>query len=464
MHTVVEALRMELGSDMVLTGDDVHSRPRNFWDASPLEALALVRPRSTQDVSAALRICHAHGQTVVAHGGKTGACDGDRATRNDVVISLERMTAIEEIDPVGRTVTVQAGCVLQTLQETVAGQGLYLPLDLGARGSCTIGGNVATNAGGINVIRYGMTRALVLGLEVVLADGTVLSSMNRMLKNNSGYDLKHLFIGSEGTLGIVTRVILSLKEMPVSAISALVALNAAEKIPALLKHMDRALGGLLSSYEVMWREYFRTVTEPGWHTAPMSRDYPYYVVMEAQGADPEADAARFEAALEQAFESGLIVDAVLPKSKAERDRIWAIRENFEALLEIKPMFLYDISLPIKDMTTYVATVEARLSTRWPRNRFFVLGHIGDGNLHFMIAPGVEATADLHDQVDHTVYEPLAEFGGAVSAEHGIGLEKRHWLPLSRDANELALMRLLKRSLDPRNILNRGKVIDAGEPG
>lgn len=464
MSEVIAALRAQLGEEAVLTGADVGARSRNFWDAAPLEALTIVRPRTTQEVSSALRICHERGQPVVTHGGRTGCCDGDRSGRADVVVSLERMIGVEEIDPVGRTVTVQAGCVLQTLQEAVASHGLYLPLDLGARGSCTIGGNVATNAGGINVIRYGMVRALVLGLEAVLADGTVLSSMNRMLKNNSGYDLKQLFIGTEGTLGIITRVVLALKEAPVSAASALVALDEPEKIARLLKHMDRGLGGLLSAYEVMWGSYFRAVTEPGWHAAPLSRDYPYYVVMEAQGADQELDSARFESTLESAFDGGLIVDAVLPKSKSERDRVWAIREDFESVLQRRPLFLYDVSLPIRDMVAYVRKVEQRLEDLWPEHEFYVLGHIGDGNLHFFIHPGIEAAPGQHEQSDRAVYEPLSEFGGAVSAEHGIGLDKRRWLPLSRNHEEIAVMRLLKRSLDPKNILNPGKVIDMSHPG
>lgn len=458
MSDVVAALCAELGTDLVLTGSEVSARSRNFWDAAPLEALAVVRPRTTQAVSAALRICFEHEQPVVTHGGKTGCCDGDRCGAGDVVVSLERMTAIEEIDPIGRTVVVQAGCILQTLQETVERQGLYLPLDLGARGSCTIGGNVATNAGGINVIRYGMTRALVLGLEAVLADGTIVSSMNRMLKNNTGYDLKQLFIGTEGTLGIVTRVVLALKELPVSAISALVALDAPEKIAALLKHMDHGLGGLLSAYEVMWGDYFRVVTGPGWHVSPMSSHHPYYVIMEAQGANQDLDAARFESTLEHALTSGLIVDAVIPKSRAERDRIWAIREDFEAVLQFEPLFLYDVSLPIRDMIAYVDEVEQRLAALWPAHRFYVLGHIGDGNLHFFVSPGCDAAPGQHEQSDVAVYEPLVKFGGAVSAEHGIGLEKRRWLSLSRNDEELALMRLLKRSLDPRNLLNPGKVV------
>jgi FAD/FMN-containing dehydrogenase len=457
--SIVTELERLLGRDAVVRAPELRARARNFWDPAPLEALALVRPRTTDELSAVLKLCHARGQGVVTHGGRTGVCDGDRATAGEVIVSLERMTAIEEIDPVGRTATVQAGCVLQTLQEAVERQGLLFPLDLGARGSCTIGGNVATNAGGMNVLRYGMMRALVLGLEAVLADGTVVSSLNRMLKNNSGYDLKQLFIGTEGTLGIVTRVVVALRELPRGAATALVAMERIEQVVDLLKHVDRSLGGTLSSYEVMWGNYYRKVTEPGGHVAPLGRDHEFYVIMEAQGSDAVADAERLASTLEEAAEAGLLSDAVLPKSQGERDRCWAIRENFEAVLQLEPLFLYDVSLPIRHMADYIERVGQRLREQWPRAELIALGHIADGNLHFFAwipgAPDVQ-----HEQVDRCVYEPLEKIGGAVSAEHGIGLEKKRWLSLSRSPNEIELMRLLKRSLDPKGILNRGKVVDA----
>jgi len=462
MSALLEALRAAVGSDNVLTGHEVAARARNYWDPAPLEALAVVRPRNTQQVSAVLSICHARGQSVVPHGGRTGVCDGDRASTRDVVLALEAMNAIEEIDPIGRTAVVQAGCVLQSIQEAVERHGLYLPLDLGARGSCTIGGNVATNAGGINVIRYGMTRALVLGLEAVLADGTVVSSLNRMLKNNSGYDLKHLFIGSEGTLGVVTRVVLALEERPTSSNCALVALDEFADVVQLLKHMTRTLGGSLSAYEVMWGGFFRDVAAAQGGQPPLAVGHEYYVVLEAQGSDDELDAERFERSLAAALADGLVADAVMPKSQGERDRIWAIREGFGELLREQPVFMYDVGLPIAHMPDYVAELQRRLERQWPQNRCHVFGHIGDGNLHVFVAPRCEPLPQLHEAVDRAVYEPLVPFAGAISAEHGIGLEKKRWLPLSRSASEIALMRQLKRSLDPQNILNPGKVIDLRE--
>lgn len=454
----VRELIAALPAGTVLTGDAVRERVRNFWDTSPLQAAAVVRPRTTQEVSQALRICHRLSQSVVTHGGKTGVCDGDRATPADVVISLEAMNRIEEIDATGRTLLAQAGCTLHALQEAAAEQGLFLPLDLGARGSCTIGGNVSTNAGGINVIRYGMARNLVLGLEAVLADGTVLSSLNRMLKNNSGYDLKQLFIGTEGTLGIVTRVVLALKEQPSSTNSALVALNSGASVLQLLKYMDRELGGTLSSFEVMWGDYYRAVTRPGAHSPPLPREHPFYVVMEMQGSDQAADTERFEAVLAAAMEAGTIADAVIARSTQDRDRLWAVREDFSSILQFKPQFLYDVSLPIRHMLEYVEGLQARLQARWPACRFYTLGHIGDGNLHFFISPDCDEP-DAHRIADEIVYAPLASINGAISAEHGIGLEKKPWLHLSRSAEEIEAMRRLKRAFDPSNILNPGKIFD-----
>jgi FAD/FMN-containing dehydrogenase len=356
---------------------------------------------------------------------------------------------------------VQAGCRLQELQEAAERNGLYFPLDLGARGSCTIGGNVATNAGGTNVIRFGMMRALVLGLEVVLPDGTIVSSMNRMLKNNTGYDVKQLFVGSEGTLGIVARVVVTLKERSCSQNTVLFALDRGEHLPQLLKEMDRRLGGTMSSFEAMWGDYYRAVTAPGWHVSPLERTHAFYVIVEAQGPDPEDDARRFQAAVEGVVEAGLIADAVLPKSGAERERVWAIREDFEALRQNQPLFLYDVSLPIRDMLAYVEEVKRGLALRWPQSELFALGHIGDGNLHFFVAPRPEPVdaGDLHAISDEIVYAPLARLGGAISAEHGIGLEKKEWLPVSRSHAELDLMRKLKRVIDPKNILNPGKVVE-----
>lgn len=463
MKDVIAALQDFLGADQVASGKGLEAYRRSWRDDSPLRALARVRPRSTEEVSGVLRICHAANQPVVTHGGVTGFSDGDLSTDEDVVVSLERMCKIEDIDAAGRTVTAEAGCTLQAVQDAVAAHGVYLPLDFGGRGSCTIGGNVSTNAGGRNVIRYGMARSQVLGLEAVLADGTVVSSMNRMLKNNSGYDLKQLFIGSEGTLGIVTRVVFALEEQSRSVDTALVAFSDGNAMAPFLKHMDQCLGGMLTSYEVMWGNYYQTSTAPGFYRPPLSRGYPFYAIVEARGPDPIADSTRFEKAIAEGFDSSLVVDAVIAKSEHERAEIWNIREQFLAGRSLKPKFVYDVGLPIKDMLEYIEEVRALLAHSLRSSVLFVIGHMGDGNLHLIVAPGEDSAAlsleQAHQISDQCVYAPLQRIGGAVSAEHGIGLQKKRWLPFSRNEAEIELMRALKRALDPRAILNRGKVVD-----
>ncbi len=447
-----------VGAARTLDSEAAAARATSFWNAGPMQARSLVMPGSTDEVSKLLRACHGSGQSVITQGGLTNCVCAVEPTRDDVVLSTEKMTDVIEIDPVGGTAVVEAGAVLQNVQEAMAAEGLYFPLDLGARGSCTIGGNIATNAGGINVLRYGMMRNLVLGLETVLADGTVISSLNRMLKNNAGYDTKQLFIGSEGSLGIVTRAVLRLFPQPKSRQDALVALESFDQVVELLGRLQTDLAGTLSAFEIMWGDYYHEVTGAGWHRPPLGRDHAFYVVFQSEGSDPDADEARFERVLEAAFEQGLIVDAVLPKSASEVREIWNIREDFEAILQYEPQYLYDVSLPIRDMQNYVDEVYALLEQRLPGSVAFTLGHIADGNLHLFVCPQREG--DHHDLANRCVYDPLRAYGGSVSAEHGIGMDKIRWLPHSRSPEDIALMRTLKRSLDPKNILNPGRVLPA----
>ena len=454
MSDLIVQLQNALGTDAVVTGDALADRATSYWDPSPTQARALLRPDSTEAVSQALRICHEHGQTVVTHGGLTGVVDGTVTTADDIIMSLEKMSSIESVDDVGGTAVVQAGTILQTVQEELADRDFLFPLDFGARGSCTIGGAVATNAGGINVLRYGMMRNQVLGLEAVLADGTVISSMNQMLKNNTGYDLKQLFIGSEGTLGVVTRVVVRLFPLPASQQTALVALESFDSVVSLLKILHSELAGTLSAFEVMWNNYFHHVTAEGHHRAPLERDYPFYVLLEAQGADAVPDQERFNLIMEQALKDGLIVDAVIPKSETERRTLWDIREVFDPVL---PAYLYDVSLPIKDMEAYVEQLEAAMTDRWPNVVCNVFGHIADGNLHLFFNPGEEG--DNRAECDEVVYGCLDAFEGSVSAEHGIGVEKRQWLKNSRSPQEIQLMHSLKQVMDPDNLLNPGKIFE-----
>jgi FAD/FMN-containing dehydrogenase len=458
---VVAALKAELGTDRILVGDALKTRPAGIWRPAGIGAKALLRPKTTAEVSAAMRICHRLGQSVVAHGGLTGLVGGGLVTADDVVVSLELMNRIEEIDLVDRTATVQAGVVLQAVQEAVESQGLMFPLDLGGRGSATIGGNISTNAGGNRVIRYGMMRDMVLGIEAVLADGTIVSSMNQMIKNNAGYDLKQLFIGSEGTLGIVTRAVLRLRERPRSQETLFVAIDSFPKVTEFLKIMDRGLGGTLSAFEVMWHDFYRLVTtEPARNQPPIPHDYPYYVLVEAMGGDPEVERSRIEAALASAYEANLIADAVVAGSDAQRRALWAMRDDVAQTFRLAPTVAFDVSMRISTMEGYVSAVNGRLRERFGDFHNLIFGHLGDGNLHMVVSVGPQGAdpAVRHD-IERCVYEPLQAIAGSVSAEHGVGLEKKRYLSLCRSEAEIEVMRTLKRALDPAGLLNPGKIFD-----
>jgi len=454
---LLQTLTDILGTDGVLTGDDVRGRSVSWVDQGPCQALAIVRPGSTEQVSKVLAACHAAGQPVVPFGGLTGLVRGCVAGPGEVGLSLERMHRVESVDPVNRTMTVEAGAPLQVVQDEAERHGLLYPVDFGARGSAHIGGSVSTNAGGNGVIRYGMTRDSVLGLEAVLADGTVISSLNRMIKNNAAYDIKQLFIGSEGTLGIVTRLVLRLREAPRSRQTAMVACAQFSDVTRLLKHMDGALGGSLSAFEVMWNEFYRLVTTPpAKGTPPLGQEHAFYVLIESSGGDAARDQARFEEALGEAIEAGIVADAAIASSDAQREALWGLRDDVEMFFRIGMPVTFDISLPVTEMEGYVAEVLARLEREWPEYQRFVFGHLGDGNLH-IIAACPPSKAARHG-IERCVYEPLAARSGSVSAEHGIGLEKQPWLALSRSEAELALMRTIKAALDPKGILNPGRVL------
>jgi FAD/FMN-containing dehydrogenase len=454
MSAFEDKLAALLPGELIVSRDALAERPASYWDDSPTRGKLLLRPESTAQLSAVMRLCHEHGQTVVVRGGVTGLVEGAESTADDVLVSLERMNRVESVDEWDGVAVVQAGAILQTVQDQVARQGLLFPLDFGARGSATIGGAVATNAGGLNVLRYGMMRSLVLGLEAVLADGTVVSSMNQMLKNNTGYDLKQLFIGSEGTLGIVTRVVIRLHPQTTSRQTAMLAVEDFELVVRLLQAMRSGLGGTLSAFEVMWNNYFRSVTGDRGHAAPLSRDHAYYVLAEAEGVNPKADEERFLAVLESQFEAGGVADALIPKSGTERDALWTIREEFDSAL---PAYIYDVSMPINAMPTYVDRLEQGIESWRSDASCDVFGHIADGNLHIFVRPSDKD--EYRETADRIVYESLQGLGGSISAEHGIGIEKRHWLGATRSDAEIALMRSLKRTLDPAGILNPGKILD-----
>lgn len=458
---LVADLRALLGEWGVVTGERLASRVYD-QHVGPVRAEVLVRPANTSQVSAVLGLCHARGQPVVPHGGLTGLVYGGAASEDELILSLEALNRIESVDVAGRTMRVEAGVTLQRVQEEAERLNLMFALDLGARGTATIGGNISTNAGGMRVVRFGMMRSLVLGLEVVLADGTVLCSLNRMLKNNAGYDLKQLFIGTEGTLGIVTRADLRLAPRPTSSAAAFVACRDFGAIPELLGMLDARLGGQLSAFEALWPDFYElTTTAPALSAPLLPYGHGIYVLVEALGADPGSDQERFERVLADALEREVIVDAVIAKSEAERNAMWAPREDVFQMDRYGRSHSFDVSLAIADMPRYLDTVRRGLQERVPGARQFVFGHVADGNLHISVCAGDdERHAATFDEVEHCVYEPLRAIAGSISAEHGIGLERKAYLEISRTRAEIATMRTLKAALDPRGILNPGKVIDA----
>ena len=456
---ILKDIEAIVGTKGILTGNDVANRKAGIWIDEGIKAKAIVRPKNTEELSKVLKICNEKKQPVVPHGGLTGLAEGAITLEGQIAISTERLNEIETIDTVGRTITLGAGVQLEKAQNKAEENNLMLAVDLGARGSCTIGGNISTNAGGNMVVKYGMTRDSVLGLEAVLADGRIVTSLNEMLKNNSGYDLKQLFIGTEGTLGFVTRAVLRLREKPKSTNTALLAVNSFTQVTQFLKHIDRGLGGNLSAFEVMWEDFYKQVTtEPALNSPPLSQGFPYYVLVESTGSNQQKDSEHFEELLEEALNLEIIEDAVVSKSDSDRSNLWAIRDDVEQHYQDGPVKMFDVSMPILSMEKYVSDVHEKFSENWETYKCVVFGHLADGNLHVVSGVGSDDDESIR-KMESCIYDPLKSIGGAVSAEHGIGLEKKDYLGISRTEIEIDIMRTLKKSLDPNNILNPGKVFD-----
>ena len=456
---LLDDLRAVLGARGLLTGDDIG--PRYFTDPrgeGPAQPRAVLRPASTDEVSRVLSLCHGAGQPVAVQGGMTGLVVGAVPQHGELVISLERMSRIEAVSAENATMQVQAGVPLQQIQEAADAKDMVFPLDLGARGSATIGGNLSTNAGGNRVIRFGMTRDLTLGVEAVLADGTVVSSLNGFIKNNTGYDLKQLFIGSEGTLGLITRATLRLFPKPRTQLVAFCGAPDFAHVTELMRHVRATLGGDLSAFEVIWAKTYGAIVD---HmrdvTPPLPRDHGFYVLIEMMGSTPETDHTTFETALGAALEAGMITDAVLSRSDAEVGALWDVRDNMaHAMSALQPCVGFDVSLKLADMAELEPTLEHRLSTALGPSAVYTGGHLADGNLH-LVAKTLGSGPLPRAEIQRIVYGLMGEIGGSISAEHGIGTLKRAHLPQSRDSTEIALMRTLKAALDPKGVLNPGRI-------
>lgn len=457
MSDFITALK-DLNNVDVLLGEEISERYQHDWSAeAPGMPIAVVRPDSSEAVAGILSLCTEHKQKVVIQGGLTGLAGGGNPRSNELAISLEKLNGIEELDSEAMTMTVKAGTPLQVIQEAADAAGFVFPLDLGARGTCNIGGNIATNAGGNQVLRFGMTRNLILGLETVMANGTIISSMNKMLKNNAAFDLKHLFIGSEGTLGVITRAVLRLYPKPKSRNSALLALSSFEDAVILMQTLTRNFGGSLSTFEVMLDSYYDFIIDNVNNaSSPFSEQYPVYVLTEMEGSDEELDKQHFEASLAETMEQGLVVDAVIANSEKDRENFWNIRDGVgDIAWFIKDSANFDVSIPISSMGAFLKKIDDELSGSFPTIQKLVFGHIADSNLHIICVTGDKNDTKAMYEI---LYKNVGEFNGSVSAEHGIGIQKLNYLHYSRTEAEMALMKQLKQALDPDGILNSGRVL------
>ena len=469
---LIDELRQLLGATQVLTEGDLSAYERDWRKRWHGKALAVVRPGNTAEVAAVVLACAQHGVSLVPQGGNTGLVGGGVPddTGTQVLLNLGRLNRVRGIDRANLTMTVEAGCVLQTVQQAAADAGLLFPLSLAAEGSCTIGGNLATNAGGTQVLRYGNARELCLGLEVVTAQGALWDGLTGLRKDNTGYDLRDLFIGSEGTLGIITAATLKLFPQPAVSLTAMASTTSLAQCVALLGLAQARLGAGLTGFEVMnqfslglVRRHFAQLAQP----LPPA---PWTVLLEYADPDDEATArSRFEGLLEAALEQGLIADAAIAESLAQSATLWHLREAIplaqsEEGLNVK----HDIALPVSAIAHFCERTDAALRAAIPGVRLVNFGHLGDGNLHYNVQcpEGREAADFLAMQeptINRIVYDAVQAVGGSFSAEHGVGALKVHEMALRKSPVALGLMRAIKQALDPRGLLNPGRVVGQVEP-
>lgn len=471
-QNLLNQLRQICGDAHVLTHEDPAT------DLSPWEqdwrkrvrgrALSVVRPGNTQEVAAVVKACAAQRTPIVPQGGNTGLVVGGvpDGSGTQVVLSMTRMNAVRSVDPANLTITVEAGCVLQNLQAAAAQAGFLFPLSLGAEGSCTIGGNLGTNAGGTQVVRYGNTRELCLGLEVVTAQGEIWHGLSGLRKDNTGYDLRNLMIGSEGTLGIITAATMKLYPLPAAQLTAWAAVPSMEAAVQLLGLAHQRLGPGLTGFEVM-NQFALSLVDKHFPQlrVPLWQETPWCVLLENSDSESETHArGQFEALLEAALEAGCVSDAVVAESLAQARGLWHIRESITlAQVEEGLNIKHDISIPVSLIPAFVAETDALLAREVPGVRMVDFGHLGDGNLHYNVqapegADGHAFLRDFEDQVNTLVFDQVKRFDGSISAEHGVGGLKVGKLLLYKDPTAMAMMRAVKQALDPHNLLNPHKVI------
>ena len=464
-NAFLDALAAILGEAHVLT--DPRETAAYFTDWRKqyrADAECVVRPASTEEVAAVVGLCAREGVAVVPQGGNTGLCGGSipTGTRRELVLSLARMNRIRALDALDDTVTAEAGCVLAQIQQAAASAERYFPVSLAAEGSCQIGGILSTNAGGVNVLRYGNAREQVLGLEVVLADGSVWNGLRSLRKDNTGYDLKQLFLGAEGTLGVITAAVLKLRPRPSASATAWIAFGSPAAAVQCLARLHVQLGDRISAFELVSRRCLEAVLAHAPALAdPLEAPHPWYVLAELEDSGDFAGLhARLEAALADGAERGDLRDAAIAASQAQAAALWRIRELIpEAqFANVK----HDLAVSVSRIPALIEQAEAALAAQFPGARSFVFGHVGDGNLHYNIgmadAASTEALIGRREDVNRAMYGVVAALGGSISAEHGVGQLKRAELARSKAPLELELMGAIKRALDPQGLMNPGKVI------
>lgn len=459
----LDALREIVGESAVKSDAlDIHPHVTEWRGMVEGKTSAVVQPANTAEVAAIMRYCHREGIAVVPQGGNTGLCAGaiPDSSGSQIVLTTSRLNRIRSIDAEDFSMIAESGCVLATLQDAAQDAGRLFPLSLGAEGSCQIGGNLSTNAGGINVVRYGTARSQVLGLEVVLADGTIWNGLKTLRKNTAGYDLKQLFIGSEGTLGIITAASLKLYPPTGSTQTALVAIDDAATAVPLLGSLRGKLADRVEAFELISALAFEYVEKHIDNARnPFDEKYPWYVLVEAAVPDSET----FEAALTEALDAGLAIDVIIAKSEGEAAALWRMRHSIsEAEKPEAPILKHDISVPVARIPEFLEQSRGSLAEEWPDTRLLAFGHVGDGNLHYnVVLPKTWSAADraaASKAITHRIYEQAEAIGGSFSAEHGVGATKRDALAEFADPAGLAMMRAIKSALDPKGILNPGKVI------
>jgi FAD/FMN-containing dehydrogenase len=468
----LDALAAIVGAEHVLTGEQAQSYTTDWRGRYIGSALAVVRPADTAQVAQVVQWCAANKVPVIAQGGNTGLCGA--GTPDDsgtaVVLSLLRMNAVRGIDTDNDTMVVEAGAVLQSVQQAARDAGRLFPLSLAAEGSCTLGGNLATNAGGTQVLRYGNARDLVLGLEVVTAQGEIWNGLRGLRKDNTGYDLRDLYIGSEGTLGVITAATVKLYPLPVAQCTAMLALASVEDAVAVLSLARKGFGAALTGFELIAGNCLQGVVR----CYPQQRlpfdgpsaELPWFALLELSDSESAEHARqRFEAVVESAIDQGVVIDAVIAENIAQSKALWHLRESIPlAEKAFGKSVKHDVSIPVSRIAEFVRVTNAQLQQHFPGVEHVIFGHLGDGNLHYNVAPGTAFTeADLlarQPAIYDVVHDSVHAFGGSISAEHGVGQLKRDLLPRYKDPVELALMRRIKQALDPDGIMNPGKVLQA----